>query len=103
MNYVKQYHELSVDYPKIFIKLKAQEPNILEATVIAAAIEGLDIGQCASHFTRLPLESRGELFGIMNGYAKFHTDYMRRKVAQNTNTQVAKIPMQFVGVLKTDE
>ena len=35
-----------------FIQTKAQVPNALDEAVIAAAMEGLAIGQCAAHFAR---------------------------------------------------
>jgi hypothetical protein len=45
--------------------LKAQVPNVPEATIIAAAIEGLAIGQCVAHFAREPLTIVKELFEVM--------------------------------------
>jgi DNA-binding GntR family transcriptional regulator len=60
-----------------FIQLKAQVPNVLEATIIAAAIEGLAIRQCAAHFAREPLTTMKELFEVMRQYARSDDDFKR--------------------------
>ena len=53
------------EYLERFIQIKAQVPNVLEETVIAAAIEGLAIGQCATHFTKNQSRIIKELFEVM--------------------------------------
>ena len=63
----------------------AQASNVLEAIVIAAAIKGLAIGQCTSHFTRTPLQSISEVFKVMNEYAKSNANYRRRKAVHTSS------------------
>ena len=67
-------------------------PNVPEATVIAATIEGLAIGQCAGHFAREPPATMKELFEVMRQYARLDDDFKRRKAARNQLRQAAKIP-----------
>lgn len=57
--------------------MKAQVPNVPEAMVIAAAIEGLAIGQCASYFARELPSTVKELFGVMKSYARSDDDFKR--------------------------
>lgn len=87
MNCVQQDNE---EYLERFIQLKAQVPNVLEATVIAAAIDGLAIGQCASFLSREPLSTVKELFEIMRRYARSDKDYKRRKEKRTSMRQVGK-------------
>ena len=75
MNCVQQNDEALSGYLKRFIQLKVQAPNVLEAVVIAAAIEGLAMGDCAVHFARKPLAIVKELFEVMNRYARSEDDY----------------------------
>jgi hypothetical protein len=65
LNCSLQDNELLSKFLERFIQLKAQVPNVPEATVIAVAIEGLAIGQCAAHFAREPLTTVKELFEVM--------------------------------------
>ena len=57
-----------------FIQTKAQVPNAPEKTVIATAVEGLAIGQCAAHFARNYPTSVWELFEVMRQYARSDDD-----------------------------
>ena len=66
-------------------------PNVLEATIIAAAIEGLAIGECAAHFTRELPATVKELFKVMRQYARSNDDFKRRKAARNQLKQASKI------------
>ena len=61
-----------------FIQTKAQVPNALEETVIAAAVEGLAIGQCAAHFARNYPTSVKELFDVMRQYTRSDDDLKKR-------------------------
>jgi hypothetical protein len=54
-----------------------------EVVVIAAAIEGLAMGQCAAHLAQEPSATIKELFKVMNRYARSYDDYRRRKAAHN--------------------
>ena len=65
---------------------------MLEATIIAATIEGLAIGQCTAHFIRKPPATMKELFEVMRQYARSDDDFKRQKAAHNQLRQVAKIP-----------
>ena len=80
------------EYLERFIQLKAQVSNVSEATIIAATIEGLAIGQCATHFAREPLGTVKELFKVMRQYARSDDDFKHRKAAHNQLRQAAKIP-----------
>jgi hypothetical protein len=46
LNCIQQNNESLSKYLERFIQVKAQVPNVPEAIVIAAAIEGLAVGQC---------------------------------------------------------
>jgi hypothetical protein len=70
MNRVQQDNEPLSYYLERFIQLKAQVPNVPEATVVAAIIEDLAIGQCAAHFAREPPTTVKELFETMRRYAR---------------------------------
>jgi hypothetical protein len=59
--------------------------------VIAAAIEGLAIGQCAAHFAREPLTTVKELFEVMRQYARSDDYFKCQKAARNQLRQAAKI------------
>ena len=75
-----------------FIQTKAQVPNALEETVIAATVEGLAIGQCATHFARNCPTSVRELFEVMRQYARSEDDLKKRKVTRNSWRQAGKAP-----------
>ena len=53
------------DYLERPIQIKAKVPNAPEEIVIAAAVEGLAIGQCATHFARNYPTTIKELFKII--------------------------------------
>jgi len=67
-------------------------PNAQEETVIAAAIEGLAIGQCAAHFARNYPTSVRELFEVMRQYARSDDDLKKRKAIRNSWRRVGKAP-----------
>ena len=92
LNCSQQDNESLSKYLERFIQLKAQVPNVLEATVIAVAIEGLEIGQCAAHFTREPPATMKELFKVTRQYARSDDDFKHRKAAHNQLRQATKIP-----------
>ena len=52
LNFIQRDDESLSKFLERFIQTKAQVPNAPEKTVIAAAVEGLAIGQCAAHFAR---------------------------------------------------
>jgi len=52
LNYIQRDDESLFEFLERFIQTKAHMPNAPEETVIAAAVEGLAIGQCAAHFAR---------------------------------------------------
>jgi hypothetical protein len=81
MNCVQQDDEALSNYLKRFIQLKGHALNVPEAVVIAAAIEGLAMGDCVAHFARKPPAIVKELFEVMNRYARSDDDYSRRKAA----------------------
>jgi hypothetical protein len=91
MNRVQQDNEPLSYYLERFIQLKAQVPNVPEATVIATTIEGLAIGQCAAHFAREPSTTVKELFETTRRYARSDDDCKRRKVARKSLRQAAEI------------
>jgi hypothetical protein len=84
LNCIQQDNEPLSKYLERFIQLKAQVPNVPEATVIAATIEGLAIGQCASHLSREPPATVKELFEVMREYARSEDDLRRRKAARSS-------------------
>jgi hypothetical protein len=63
------------EYLERFIQVKAHVPNISEATIIAAAIEGLAVGQCVAKISRKPPIIVKEMFKIMGQYAKSDDDF----------------------------
>ena len=71
---------------------KAQVPNALEETVVAAALEGLAMGQCAAHFTRNYPTSVWELFEVMRQHARLDDDLKKQKVTRNSWRQKGKAP-----------
>lgn len=52
-------------------------PNGPEATLIAAAIEGLAVGQCVAKLSRKLPKTVKELFEIMGQYARSDDDFKR--------------------------
>lgn len=92
LNWTQQDNEPLSEYLERFIELKAQVPNVPEATVIATAIEGLAIGQCAAHFAREPPSTMKELFEVMRQYPRSDDDFKHRKAARNQLRQTTKIP-----------
>ena len=92
MNCSQQDNESLSEYLERFIQLKAQVPNLPEATVIAAAIEGLAISQCIAHFARELPTTMKELFKVMRQYARLDDDFKRQKAARNQLRQAGKIP-----------
>ena len=71
------------DYLDRFIQIKAQVPNAPEEMVIAAAVEGLAIGQCAAHSARNYPTTIKELFEIIRQYARLDDDLKKRKETRN--------------------
>jgi hypothetical protein len=67
-------------------------PNAPEETVIAAAVEGLAIGQCAAHFTRNYPTSVRELFEVIRQYVRSDDDLKKRKATRNAWRQAGKAP-----------
>lgn len=67
-------------------------PNVPEATVIAAAIEGLAIGQCATHFATNQPQSVKELFEVMGQCARSDDDLKKQKATRNSWRQANKTP-----------
>jgi hypothetical protein len=92
MNCIQQDNEPLSEYLERFIQLKAQVPNVPEATVIAAAIDGLAIGQCASFLSREPPTTVKELFEVMRRYARSDENYKRQKAKQTNMRQTGRIP-----------
>ena len=74
LNYIQQDDKSLSEFLERFIQTKAQVPNVLEEMVIAAAMEGLPIGQCAAHFARNYPTSIRELFEVMRQYARSDDD-----------------------------
>jgi len=92
LNCSQQDNESLSEYLERFIQLKAQVPNLPEATIIAAAIEGLAISQCIAHFARELPTTMKELFKVMRQYARSDDDFKRWKAAHNQLREAAKIP-----------
>jgi hypothetical protein len=67
-------------------------PNAPEETVIAAAVEGLAIGQCAAHFARNYPTSVRELFEVMQKYTRSDDDLKKCKATRNSWWQTGKAP-----------
>jgi hypothetical protein len=67
-------------------------PNAPEETVIAAAMEGLAIGQCVAHFARNYPTSVRELFKVMRQYARLDDDLKKQKTTRNSWRQAGKAP-----------
>ena len=74
LNYIQRDDNSLSEFLERSIQTKAQVPNVLEETVIAAAVEGLVIGQCAAHFARNYPTSVWELFEVMRQYARSDDD-----------------------------
>ena len=66
LNCIQRDDESLSDYLERLIQIKAQVPNTPEEMGIAAAVEGLAIGQCAAHFARNYPTTVKELFEIMS-------------------------------------
>ena len=75
-----------------FIQTQTQMPNAPEETVIAVAVEGLAIGQCAAHFARNYPTSVRELFEVMRQYERSDDDLKKRKATRNSWRQAGKAP-----------
>jgi len=63
-----------------------------KATIIAAAIEGLIVGQYATKLSRKPPATVKELFEIMGQYARSDDDFKRQKAARRQLGQTPKAP-----------
>lgn len=74
-------------YLERLIQLRAQVPSASDDVVIAAAIEGLAIGPCASQLTRQEPSTVRELFEEIRKFAKSEDDLHRRKAARNSYKQ----------------
>ena len=61
-----------------------------EETVIAAAMEGLAMGQCVAHFARNYPTSIRELFEVMRQYARLDDDLKKQKGTRNSWRQASK-------------
>lgn len=95
LNCIQQDNESLSDYLERFIQLKARVPNVPEVTVIATAIDGMAIGQCASVLTRETPSTVKELIEIMRQYAKSDEDFKRRKAKRANMRQMNKNQGQF--------
>jgi hypothetical protein len=84
MNCVQRDDEPLSEYLERFIQIKVQVPNVLDANVIAVAIEVLAIGQCVAHFAREPPHTVKELFEVMSQYARSDDDFKRQKAVRNS-------------------
>ena len=80
------------DYLERLIQIKTQVPNAPEEVVIAAAVEGLTIGQCAAHFARNYPTTVKEQFKIMRQYARSDDDLKKRKATHNLWKQAGRAP-----------
>ena len=65
LNCIQRDDESLSDYLDRLIQIKAQVPNAPEEMVIAEAVEGLAIGQCAAHSAKNYPTTVKELFEIM--------------------------------------
>lgn len=74
-------------YLEKLIQLRAQVPNASEDVVIAEAIEGLAIRQCASYLTRETPSTVQELFEEIRKFARSEDDLQRRNPARNSAKQ----------------
>ena len=92
LNCIQRDDESLSDYLERLIQIKAQVPNTPEEMGIAAAVEGLAIGQCATHFTRNYPTSVSELFEVMRQYARSDDDLKKRKMTQNSWRQADRVP-----------
>ena len=94
-NCIKKDDESLSEFLERFIQTKVQVPNALEETVIAAAMEGLAIGQCAAHFVRNYPTSVRELFEVMRQYTRSDDDLKKQKaskqgISPTSNSNTAK-------------
>jgi hypothetical protein len=80
------------DYLKRLIQIKAQVPNAPEEMVIAAAVEGLAIGQCVAHFAINYPTTVKELFEIMRQHARFDDDLKKQKATRNLWRKAGRAP-----------
>jgi hypothetical protein len=79
-------------YLERLIQIKAQVPNASKEMVIAAAVEGLAIGQCVAHFAKIYPTTIKELFEIMRQYARSDDNLKKRKATRNLWRQVGRAP-----------
>jgi len=80
----QQLKEPLSQYFRRFIQIKAQVPNVPDNVVIIAAIKGLRMGQCASHFAREPPNTVLELYEVMQKFCKSDDDH-RKRVEEQSN------------------
>ena len=80
------------NYLERLIQIKAQVPNTPKEAVIAAAVKGLAIGQCAVHFARNYPTTVKELFEIMRQYVRSDDDLKKRKATRNLWRQAGRAP-----------
>ena len=92
LNCIQRDDESLSEFLERFIQTKARVLNMPEETAIAAAMEGLSIGQCAAHFAMNYPTSIRELFEVMRQYARSDDDLKKRKVTQNSWTQAVRAP-----------
>jgi hypothetical protein len=92
LNCIQQDDESLSDYLERLIQIKAQVPNAPEETVIAAAVEGLAIGQCATLFARNYPTSVKELFEVMRQYARLDDNLKKQKATRNLWWQAGRAP-----------
>jgi hypothetical protein len=84
LNCIQRDDESLFEFLERFIQTKAHVPNAPEETVIAAAVDGLAIGQCVAHFAKNYPTSIRELFEVMRQYARSDDDLKKRKAARNS-------------------
>ena len=83
LNCIQRDDESLSNYLERLIQIKAQVSNAPKQTVIAAAVEGLAIGQCAAHFARNYPTTVKDLFKIMRQYARLDDDLKKQKATCN--------------------
>ena len=92
---VSQDGESLAQYLQKLITIRAQIPNVQDDVVIAAAIEGLDIGQCASYLSREEPKTVNKLFEEIRKFAKSEEDLKRRKAIKRApNSSIHAIASQ---------
>jgi len=92
LNCIQRDNESLSEFLQRFIQTKALVPNALEEIVIAAAVEGLAIGQCAAHFAKNYLTTIKELFEIMRQYARLDDDLKKKRATCNLWRQEGRAP-----------